>query len=152
MATSREYAASITVSASQLDQMRNAQNNASLYGHWGDGSADTVGLASVLGGVATTLLGLLFVTSSPVGIAAGIGALVAGLGSGVANDTGDVIDNGVKELTEMIPGLKALTRYDLFQIRFPFLEFTLQDGTVIRFISGKGVIERAHAGSGWEIV
>lgn len=55
-------------------------------------------------------------------------------------------------MTEMIRVLRPLTRYDLFQIRFPFLEFSLQDGTVIRFISGNGVIERAHSGSGWEIV
>lgn len=152
MATSREYAASITVSIAQLEQMRDAQNHAYLFGHWGDGTADKVGLTGALSGYSATVLGLLFVASTPTGVAAGITSLVAGLFSTVASDTGRILQNGVSYMTEMIRVLKPLTRYDLFQIRFPFLEFSLQDGTVIRFISGNGVIERAHSGSGWEIV
>lgn len=49
MATSREYAASVTVSLSQLQQMRDAQNYSYVHGHWGDSSADTVALSGALG-------------------------------------------------------------------------------------------------------
>lgn len=152
MATSREYAASITVSFAQLEQMRDAQNYSYIHGHWGDGSANTVALTGALTGYSATILGLLFVTSTPAGIAVGVTSLVASLFATIGNDVGHVIQNGVSSMTEMIRVLRPLTRYDLFQIRFPFLEFSLQDGTVIRFISGNGVIERAHSGSGWEIV
>lgn len=152
MATSREYAASVTVSLSQLQQMRDAQNYSYVYGHWGDSSADTVALSGALGGISATILGLIFVTNTAAGVTVGVASLVASLFGGVGNDTGKVIQNGVSAMTEMARTLQPLTRYDLFQIRFPFLEFSLQNGTIIRFVSGKGVIERAHSGSGWEIV
>ncbi len=40
-------------------------------------------------------------------------------------------------------------RYDMLEIKFPFLEYTLSDGTVIRFVTGTGMPVRAH---GLEVV
>lgn len=86
MATSREYAASITVSFAQLEQMRDAQNYSYIHGHWGDGSANTVALTGALTGYSATILGLLFVTSTPAGIAVGVTSLVASLFATIGND------------------------------------------------------------------
>ena len=127
MARSREYAATITASPYQLLKMSEAQRVALESGNFRGGSANT---AAIVAGLT------------------GITLFASGTGQTVEN----VISNGIAGIDKINNQIALYGgRYDLYQIKFPFLEYTLQDGTVIRFISGNGVVQKAHSGNGWEV-
>jgi len=145
---SREYAEDIMVSYSDLKKIQKAQKymyRAGVHGY-SDGQ-----LANLLGSC-STILGLAFVNSTPVGVAAGIVGLLSILGSGSDKDT---IINwmlvGYLEIGDMMDFLDENPRYDRLVIKFPFFEFT-QNGNTVRIITGRGVIQKAHTGHGWDIV
>lgn len=153
MARSREYIATVTVSPYQLQKMSEAQRVALESGNFRGGSANAAAIIAGLTGIGATVLGLVFVTSTPVGVAVGITSLVTALFSaGTGSTVEDVIDNGVRGIDKINNQIALYGgRYDLYQIKFPFLEYILQDGTVLRFISGNGVVQKAHSGNGWEV-
>ncbi|MFB5270009.1 hypothetical protein ACE41H_24950 [Paenibacillus enshidis] len=99
-------------------------------------------------------MALVFYTSTPIGVATGITSLAIALfGAGTGVKTETVIRDGINGMSTVANQITLYgSRYDRYQIRFPFLEYTLQDGSKIRFISGNGVVERAHTGNGWEIL
>ncbi|AUO06179.1 hypothetical protein NS115_18915 [Paenibacillus jamilae] len=153
MARSREYATTITASPYQLLKMSEAQRVALESGNFRGGSANTAAIVAGLSGITATVLGLIFVASTPVGVAMGIASLASSLfAAGTGSTVENVISNGIAGIDKINNQIALYgERYDLYQIKFPFLEYTLQDGTVIRFISGNGVVQKAHSGNGWEV-
>lgn len=154
MARTREYASTITVTADQLAQMRSAQRVVYRNGGFDTNHPDWNGLVTGLTGFGATILGLVFIASTPVGIAMGVTSIVASLFA--IGKTGEALESLIKQGNDgMADGLEFFElnkRYDMLEIKFPFLEYSLSDGTVIRFVTGAGVPVRAHvAGSGWEI-
>lgn len=137
MARSREYAATVTASPYQLLKMSEAQRVALESGNFRGGSANTAAIVAGLTGITATVLGLVFVASTPVGVAMGIASLASTLfASGTGSTVENVISDGIAGIDKINTQIALYGgRYDLYQIKFPFLEYTLQDGTVIRFIS-----------------
>ncbi|MCW3795406.1 hypothetical protein OM416_27750 [Paenibacillus sp. LS1] len=154
MATSREYATSVIVTRQELSKMILAQRTVLESGRFKTGVADKAAILAGLGGIGATVLGLIFVASAPVSIAAGVAGLSLSLfGIGAGGKMEDLLEYGIKGMTEILTDINAYgSRYSQYQLKFPFLEYTLQDGTVLRFVQGKGVVERARSGSGWEII
>ncbi|MET3211379.1 UNVERIFIED_CONTAM: hypothetical protein ABIC26_004346 [Paenibacillus sp. PvR008] len=153
MARSREYAATVTVSRRQLTKMSIAQDEVIRSGNFESGETATATLIATLSGISATVLGLLFIASTPVGIATGIASLAASLfGAGMGSSVNEYLQNGVNGMDRITNTIIANDlQYDLYQIKFPFLEYTLEDDTVIRFITGNGVILKAHSENGWEV-
>ncbi|MDK8193152.1 hypothetical protein QP794_23980 [Paenibacillus sp. UMB7766-LJ446] len=154
MATSREYATSITVTPAELGKMIIAQQTVLDSGKFSTGAADKAAIIAGLGGISATVLGLIFIASAPVSIAAGVAGLAFSLYSyGTGGKMEDVLEYGISGMNKILSEINAYgSRYSQFQIKFPFLEYTMQDGTVLRFIQGQGVVERARSGGGWEII
>ncbi|WP_342419299.1 hypothetical protein [Paenibacillus sp. FSL H8-0168] len=153
MARSREYSATVTVSRKQLVKMSIAQDEVIKNGNFDNGRADTAALIAGLSGIGATVLGLIFIASTPVGVATGIASLASSLFSaGTGSKVNDYLQNGVNGMDRIVKTIiDNDLQYDLYQIKFPFLEYTLQDDTVIRFITGNGVILKAHSENGWEV-
>lgn len=154
MATSREYATSVTVTRQELSKMILAQRTILESGRFKTGVADKAAIIAGLGSIGATVLGLIFIASAPVGIAAGVAGLSLSLfGIGLGGKMEDLLSYGINGMTDILTDITAYgNRYSQFQIKLPFLEYTLQDGTVLRFVQGRGVVERARSGGGWEII
>ncbi|NFR85915.1 MULTISPECIES: hypothetical protein [unclassified Clostridium] len=142
---SREYVDSIIVSHDSLKKIQKAQKNiyrAGVYGYSEGKLADTLSASS-------TILGLAFVASTPVGVAAGIVGLFATMGSGSDKDVIlDWIKTGYLEMGDMIDYFEENSNIDRMEIKFPFFEFT-QNGSTVRIVTGGGVIGKMHSGHGW---
>ncbi|MDQ0496893.1 hypothetical protein [Paenibacillus brasilensis] len=153
MARSREYAATVTVSRNELVKMSIAQDEVIRNGGFDSGRTDVAALIAGLSGIGATILGLMFIASTPVGIATGIASLASSLlGAGTGSRVNDYLQDGVNGMNRIVNTIiDNDLQYDLYQIKFPFLEYTLQDDTVIRFITGNGVILKAHSENGWEV-
>ncbi|MBN8203902.1 hypothetical protein [Bacillus sp. NTK034] len=139
-----EYAAKITVSLSQIRNMQRAQQDIWTEGFKNNNYSK---LQSLLGTTAT-VLGLVFVASTPAGIVAGVTGLVVGLAPSAKNTLKNLVYNGYWEMGYLERFMEDNPKYDLMEVELPFIEYTV-DGKRIRFVTGRGVIKRVHSGSGW---
>lgn len=140
-----EYAAKIVVSLDSLRKIQKAQRH--MYDS-GIVNLDSNTLASLLSPL-STVLGLAFVTSSPAGIAAGVVGIATSMTVSARAVLQDMVYSGYWNLGYMDDYMVANPKYDLIQIKLPFIEYVI-DGKRIRFITGKGVITGVHSGSGWQ--
>lgn len=142
--TSKEYTQKVTVTLSQLRQMERAQRNAYDAGIV---KPDTNNLSKLLGSVAG-VLGLLFVTSTPAGVAAGVVGLVTSLSYSQKEVLKDTVYSGYWNLGYMEDFMVDHPKYSMIEMELPFLEYNV-NGKRIRFISGKGIIVRVKTSGGW---
>lgn len=140
-----EYMGSVIVNLKQMEDMETAQR--CMY-DYGIKDKNTNLLANVLGPV-SSVLGLVFLSSTPMSVASAVVGLAATLSSGQENALKDVVYNGYWQMGYNKDEIKLLNnQFDLFEIEFPFLEYPDKN---IRFVQGKGRILRAHVrgGNGW---
>lgn len=142
--TTKEYAQKVTVTLSQLRQMQRAQRNAYDAGIV---KPDTNYLSKLLGSVAG-VLGLLFVTSTPAGVAAGVVGIVSSLSYSEKEVLKDTVYSGYWNLGYMEDFMVDNPKYGMIEMELPFLEYNI-DGKRVRFISGKGIIVRVKTSGGW---
>ncbi|AET58099.1 hypothetical protein HPL003_06680 [Paenibacillus terrae HPL-003] len=113
--------------------MRSAQRVIYRNGGFQKNNPDYNLMVTGLAGIGATILGLIFVASTPVGIAAGVTSIVASLfavgSSGKALES--LIQQGNDGMADGLEFFELNKRYDMLEIKFPFLEYTLSDGTVI---------------------
>ena len=146
MATT-EYIAAIQVTAAELAQMNKAQ----LIMLESIENRSTSGLESKLNGIS--------LTAGVIGLfAPGIYATISGLVSATAGVISTypsynsllvtVMQNGCNSMGKIVSDLLAFSKYDLFELEFPFIDFKDKG---IRYVQGDGRIVRAHVkgGTGW---
>lgn len=141
---SREYSEDLTVTLSQLKKIQKAQR--AMYKN-GLVKLEGTTLESVLGSVAT-ILGLAFVTSTPAGIVAGITSLVASLGVSAKDALKDMVYTGYFSMEDLTDFFEENPEYDMIKVEFPFIEYYV-GGKTIRFVSGEGLVKKAHNEDGW---
>ncbi|MCR8845312.1 hypothetical protein NQ117_16640 [Paenibacillus sp. SC116] len=146
MAFTKEYAKKVILS---LDEVRKAkQAQTAMYEHGfkkpnGDKLAQLVGASA-------TILGLVFIASTSVGVAAGIAGILALLAPNEKAALESMINTGYKELDKIETFLETNTKYSHVEVNLPFIEYERQG---IRFVTGKGVVTRVKAkNGGWVIM
>ncbi|WP_068792547.1 hypothetical protein [Brevibacillus laterosporus] len=141
---SKEYADTVIVNLSQVRKIRRAQRE--IYDSGFD-KPDDNRLLSVLGSAAS-VLGLIFVTSTPVGILAGITGILSSITPNAREALESMVQKGEWNLGYMEDFLDDYPEYDRMEIELPFIEFNV-NGKKIRFVSGKGNVLRVHSRGGW---
>ncbi|MDU7476904.1 MAG: hypothetical protein E7L01_26705 [Paenibacillus macerans] len=141
----REYASEVTVSLSQIRDIVRAQRLVIDKGIIKPSNND---LMSGLGAVAT-ILGLIFVQSTPVGVVAGVVGVLSLMAPSEEEAFKGLLEAGYSELANLEYFLVDNPKYDLIRVKLPFLEYTV-DGERIRFVTGKGVVTALHIkGGNW---
>ncbi|MDU0329862.1 hypothetical protein RW092_06530 [Paenibacillus sp. 3LSP] len=141
----REYASEVTVSLSQIRDIVRAQRLVIDKGIIKPSNND---LMSGLGAVAT-ILGLIFVQSTPVGVVAGVVGVLSLMSPSEEEAFKGLLEAGYSELANLEYFLVDNPKYDLIRVKLPFLEYTV-DGERIRFVTGKGVVTALHIkGGNW---
>ncbi|WP_432775130.1 hypothetical protein AAFJ72_18120 [Brevibacillus gelatini] len=142
---SREYSKNLTVTLAELKKIKKAQR--AMYKN-GLVKLEGNTLESILGTV-STILGLVFVTSTPTGIVAAITSLVASLGVSAKDALKDMVYTGYFSMDELIEFLEENPKYSKIQVEFPFIEYYV-DGRTIRFVSGEGLVKKVYKeNQGW---
>ncbi|MFB5268614.1 hypothetical protein ACE41H_17775 [Paenibacillus enshidis] len=151
MAFSREYAAKVILTEEQFRQTMRAQYT--MYNNF-DKNLSTNKWVDVLNPF-LGVLGLVFTNvprfGTPIGIATGIVSLLTELVPDEEGDLEDMVKGGYWEFGYIDDFFSRNPRYDRLEIRFPFLEYE-SGGVPVRFVTGRGLVTRAHSGSGWEIL
>jgi|GEM_PF-2294748 len=124
-----EYISNLIVSYDDVQKMQTAQLAAYDY---------ICGLKSynelvVVLGTAATILGLIFIKSTAVGVAAGLTSLLSGMSSSEKETLKDVTNAGVRGLASLsVYMYNNRTRYNLVKADFPFLKFVDENMTVVQ--------------------
>lgn len=142
--SSREYMGSITVNLSQAKQIATAQRETYAKGLV---KLSSNSLATALGTVAT-VLGLIFVTSTPAGVVAGVTGILSALLPNAEDDLRAMVADGNDGLQNIITFLEKNPKYTSVEMKLPFIEYVV-DGRTIRFVTGKGYPVRVRTSSGW---
>ena len=141
---SSQYAARVTLNLSQVRKMMSAQRN--IY-EKGFNKRDYSKLREALG-TSATILGLVFVTNTAVGIVAGVTGLLTALAPSAQGTLKNLVDKGNSQMGYLEDYLAKHKKYDLIDVQLPFIEYVVK-GKRIRFVIGKGVVKRVHSKSGW---
>ncbi|OLP63623.1 hypothetical protein BACPU_29850 [Bacillus pumilus] len=141
---SSQYAARVTLNLSQIRKMTSAQRN--IFDKGFD-KKDYSKLKDALG-TSATVLGLVFVTSTPAGVVAGVSGLLATLAPSARGTLKELVYNGYWQMGYLEDFLTKNKRYDLIDVQLPFIEYKVK-GKRIRFVTGKGVVKRVHSKTGW---
>ncbi len=143
-----EYADTIIVT---LDSLRKVQRAQRVTYDSGIVSPNESKLIEALGPVAS-ILGLVFIKSTPAGLAAGVISLFSTmlLPSDKSILKAQVYE-GYWQLGYMIDFMEDNPKYDKIEILLPFIEYTVNSGP-LRFITGRGVIKKAHTSAGWIVL
>lgn len=150
MAESYEYTQKLTFS---LDELAKAVEVQAVLVHGArTNRASNLVAASISSlGVGSTLLGLLFVTSTPVGIAAGIASLTStALGASLHNYFLGALEHGHEALTNRLAAFAKsaiATKYKRIEFEVAFVEYNSISGKT-RYIIGAGPITRMQTNSG----
>lgn len=142
--TSKEYTEKIIVN---LDQLRKIQRAQRVVYDKGIVKLSSNELLTGLGAVAT-VLGLIFVASTPAGVLAGVTGIVSGMSYSQKNVLQTTVYNGYWQLGYMDDFMVDNPQYSLIEIELPFLEYNV-NGSRVRFVSGKGLITRVRTSGGW---
>ncbi|MGZ9869904.1 hypothetical protein ACU3L3_15960 [Priestia endophytica] len=141
---SKEYAARVTLNLNQVRKMQTAQRNIYDQGFKNNNYSKLKDLLST----SATVLGLIFVTSTPAGIVAGVSGLVASLAPSAKSTLQGLVYEGYWQMGYLEDYLADHPKYDQLDVLLPFIEYTV-DGKRIRFVTGKGVVKRVHSKTGW---
>ncbi|MEK4397023.1 hypothetical protein [Bacillus sp. FSL K6-2860] len=141
---SSQYAARVTLNLSQIRKMTSAQRNIFDKGFK---KKDYSKLKDALG-TSATVLGLVFVTSTPAGVVAGVSGLLATLAPSARGTLKQLVYDGYWHMGYLEDFLTKNKRYDLIDVQLPFIEYKVK-GKRIRFVTGKGVVKRVHSKTGW---
>jgi hypothetical protein len=150
MVNPSDYLSTISVTSKQLTSMAAAQSR--MYDRLSLRTTnsqlqDQLGAISLITGVIT-----LFAASTIVGVVSAVSGISSMITSQERTTLNSVLNNGIRGLAKLADSTLTLTKYDLFEIQFPFLDYKTS-GNIIRFVQGDGVIQRAHVkGGGWVVI
>ncbi|MBY9081143.1 hypothetical protein D3C81_1520540 [compost metagenome] len=146
MAFTKEYTATLTLS---LDSVRKTERAQRVIYDSGLVSPNQNTLATGLS-YSASILGIVFFLSTPASLAAGVVSLVSSL---VENDKAvlqSMVYSGYWNLGYLEDFLVDNPNYDLIEVTLPFIEYETKG---VRFITGKGVVNRVHSTSGgWTLL
>lgn len=140
----REYSENVIFSLSQIRETQAAQK-AILDEGFGANSETRLKTALGLG---ITILGLIFVTSTPAGVATIVLGLITTLSASRKEGLEKLVNDGYSGISYWETWMQSRTQYSQIEVEFPFIEYTV-DGSTIRFITGDGVLKRVRTSSGW---
>lgn len=155
VASSREYYAKIRVKKGDISKIKSVQYAVITNGL---GQQDESSLANSLNAIncGATLLGLVFVASTPIGIASAVIGIVSGLGSSGISNLEDLLNKGYIQLDQMLLFMNANPQYDMIEINLPFLEYKSTSGEVLRLCEATSskawAITATHTSGGWQYV
>lgn len=141
-----EYAKTIRISASNLKKMKKAQG--AMFDYF-TGDLDDAELSRALS-AASTVLGIMFYTSSVAGIVSLVGGIIGGL---LDSSDKKILQNqlltGYMDMDQKLDYLEE-NNFDMAEITFPFVDY-LVDGKKITFVIGRGIFGSFHPknGGGW---
>ncbi|MGN2371987.1 hypothetical protein ACTFJW_18440 [Clostridium cagae] len=141
-----EYVDTIKVTVSNLKKMKRAQG--AIFDYF-TGDLDDGQLGSDLSAV-SSILGILFYTSSVAGIVSLAAGLVGGLLSSSDKKTlQNQLLMGYMDMDQKIDYLED-NNMDMAEIKFPFAKY-LVDGKKVTFVIGRGIFGSFHPknGGGW---
>jgi hypothetical protein len=146
MAQTSEYFVTQTLSRDQVTKMMNAQSNI-LYK--GVRQEDESALENSLG-VASLILGLAFIASTPASVASSVMSVLSILASNEVPTLDDMLEDGIIGLADVDAWWSDNPSFDLIKLKSTYFEYTTEG---IRFIktSGRDWITEARDGSGWHI-
>lgn len=142
--SSREYMGNITFNKTQLQNMMKAQRITYDSGLVSLSSNRMITALSPL----STVLGLLFVTSTPAGIAAGVAGIYTGLLSNTRETLKSLVMTGYWEMDYYEDLFNKYPQYTSIEAKVRFIEYVV-DGKTIRWITGKGYPLRIKTSNGW---
>lgn len=142
----KEYIGPIQVTVTELAKMNQAQ----LKMLEAVNAGSTSNLQSALNALSLTVgvIGL-FLPGGLATVAGLVSATSGVIGSYEVNKTtlASMMQNGCNSMGSIVGEIIDLTKYDIFEIEFPFIEFT---NPYVRYVSGIGQVVRAHVkGGGW---
>ena len=142
----KEYSSKVTVNLDKILNMQIAQRETYEKGLV---KYNNQALIGALGPV-SSVLGILFIQSTPVSVATAIGGLISTvLSPSLKEMLKEMVYNGYYHMGEIVSFLKNNSKYDLCEVDFPFIEYTV-DGKIIRWVTGKGRVTKIHVkGGGW---
>ncbi|MGV7114915.1 hypothetical protein [Paenibacillus kyungheensis] len=144
----REYKAKLTMNREQMYKAARAQTE--IYNR-GFVEGNSGALATALGSVAT-ILGLVFVTSTPAGIAAGTIGLLTVMSPSARSILDVQVSQGYQELMRRVYFFDDFPNYDLLEVEFVFFEDVIK-GKTIRYVTSSyegSRVTRAHIkNKGW---
>lgn len=133
MSRRSEYTSILTVSKNELEQMMYAQ--VQVY-DFIDEKINSSQLINALGPV-STILGLIFIQSTPVGVAAAVGSIISGITFNEKEMIKAEIDAGLRGLVRLHQSISQNPNIQLAQVKLPFLEFIDYN---FRVVTGDGLI------------
>lgn len=150
MARTIEYKETIILSRKNLDVLVEAQKYIRREGILNNDEYTLAEkLAGIVGGTAT-ILGLAFVTSTPIGIAAGVTSVMLTLSTSAIVDLDDLLTKGISDLGDLETWYKDYPDYDLIEVEMGFLEYPDQEIRFVTHTSPK-YIKRIHVDGGWHL-
>ena len=61
------------------------------------------------------------------------------------------VSNGTNWLNQQVRWMDANPKYDQIEIKYPYIQYGLSDGSYIRFCTGLGVVTSVHGSGGWVV-
>ncbi|EES73417.1 MULTISPECIES: hypothetical protein [Paenibacillus] len=147
MAFTKEYAAKVILSLDGVRKTERAQRE--IYDKGIVSPTDSSTLADALSASAT-ILGLVFLKSTAVGLATAVLGIVTDLIPNEKEILKEMVYDGYWHLGYLEDFLVDNPNFDLLEVNFPFIEY---ETAGVRFITGNGVVTRVHSKSGgWQIL
>lgn len=146
--TTREYARTVTMTKSQLENMIIAQNGFERY--W-KGQTTKASFQASISGLAGTILGLVF-KSTTVGIIVAVVSSVLGEASTSYKQTvATTATRGTNQIVDLFAMMKKHSNYASLEVELPYLEFRdNKTGNLTTIVSGFGIIKKINiVGGGW---
>ncbi|WP_106768755.1 hypothetical protein [Paenibacillus faecalis] len=144
----REFKKTLTLTYDQAKKIKQAQKD--MYDS-GIVNPNTNRLTTLLS-AAGSILGLVFVSSTPASVAAGVVSLSAGLVGNERAILDKMVKNGNWYLDDVIALFERNPHYKMVEIEFPFIEYKRHGKLLAQFITGQGRLIRINTGSGWLIM
>lgn len=141
MAFTKEYASNLTLTKKDVENLMEQQQ---IIYEVGIKKGDTAQLIADLANAAG-LLSTIFLAATPGGLA---GALAQALLASTPSEKqalDAMVKNGYYEMGGLLRWFNQNPNFDIIEVKLPFIEYERQN---IRFVTGRGAIQRVHKKGG----
>lgn len=145
---SREYTQTLTLTPDQIKKMERAQRETYNQGLINQNSG---ALSSALGPV-STILGLIFITSTTFGVAAATVGLITSMSQNSKQALKNMVNDGNNYLRRIMDICDDNPKYQAVEVELPFAEYSTLDTRtdyIIRYVIGQGSVKRVKVNGGW---
>lgn len=147
----REYVEEVTLNINEITKWKKLENAVLREGF--DAESHTgLKMAIEVIGASASLLGLAFVTFTPVGIATGIIGILSVLAPTDKNDLEVRVNRGYRKIDELLMWMED-NNYDAVKVKVAFEEYYDYTQYTIRFVTDTDLdlVTAVHTGSGWMV-